>query len=86
MLTPGVLKPDVVSVTETVDAGLEPGLASLGLERRSDGLISWASNSKDHPRNWTNARKAFDTTVIISLEFFVLVCVIAQTCLHVPFT
>jgi hypothetical protein len=71
MLTPDVLKPDAVSVTETEDPGLEPELASLGLGRRSDGLISWGSDSKDHPRNWTNARKVFDTTVIIFLEFFV---------------
>jgi hypothetical protein len=48
-------------------------LADLGLERRSDGLISWQSDSKDHPRNWTAGRKAFDTTVIIFLEFFVTV-------------
>jgi hypothetical protein len=71
MPAPDVLKPDVPSITETEDAGLEPELASLGLERRSDGLISWGPDSKDHPRNWANARKAFDTTVIIFLEFFV---------------
>jgi len=46
-------------------------LARYGLQRGSDGLISWQRGSKDHPRNWSTARKAFDTTVIIFLEFFV---------------
>lgn len=66
-----MLKPDVVCVTETEVPNPELELANLGLERGDDGLISWRSDSKDHPRNWTNARKAFDTTVIIFLEFFV---------------
>ncbi|KAK4251846.1 polyamine transporter 1 [Corynascus novoguineensis] len=48
-------------------------LASLGLQRVEDGLISWRADSKDHPRNWTALRKTFDTTVIIFLEFFVTV-------------
>ena len=64
---------------ETDDVDQEPELlADLGLERRSDGLISWRSDSKDHPRNWTAARKAFDTTVIIFLEFFVTVVSTAE--------
>jgi hypothetical protein len=48
-------------------------LASLGLKRESNGLISWRADSKDHPRNWSTARKTFDTTVIIFLELFVTV-------------
>jgi len=58
----------VVEVEEVADS-LQ--LAQQGLQRGSDGLISWQRGSKDHPRNWTTARKAFDTTVIIFLEFFV---------------
>jgi len=46
-------------------------LGKLGLQRGSDGLIAWRSDSKDHPRNWSASRKAFDTTVIIFFEFFV---------------
>ena len=48
-------------------------LAQHGLQRGTDGLISWQRGSNDHPRNWSPARKAFDTTVIIFLEFFVYV-------------
>ncbi|KAK3389263.1 major facilitator superfamily transporter [Podospora didyma] len=55
------------------DAGLEPELAKHGLQRNENGLICWRPDSKDHPRNWSRARKTFDTTVIIFLEFFVTV-------------
>ena len=68
-----MLKPEIVTVTETADLESEPELGRLGLQRRSDGLITWQFDSKDHPRNWTTARKTFDTTVIIFLEFFVQV-------------
>ncbi|KAK5660518.1 hypothetical protein OQA88_13067 [Cercophora sp. LCS_1] len=51
----------------------EPELIKLGLQRTSDGLISWRSDSEDHPRNWSILRKSFDTSVIIFLEFFVTV-------------
>ncbi|KAK4149847.1 polyamine transporter 1 [Chaetomidium leptoderma] len=73
-----MLKPGIVTVQEIKDANPESQIANLGLQRRSDGLISWRPDSKDHPRNWTTARKAFDTTVIIFLEFFAPVAHAAQ--------
>lgn len=45
-------------------------LLGLGVEKRPDGLVHWRSDSKDHPRNWSARRKAFDTTVIILFEFY----------------
>lgn len=45
-------------------------LAAAGLERRNDDLIYWRADCKDHPRNWTGRRKAFDTTVIILFELY----------------
>jgi len=65
-------KPAGLFVIEREDKDEEVELlASLGLQRGEDGLISWRADSKDHPRNWTALRKTFDTTVIIFLEFFV---------------
>ncbi|KAL2145925.1 hypothetical protein VTI28DRAFT_5799 [Corynascus sepedonium] len=67
-------KPAGLFVIEREDKDEEVELlASLGLQRGEDGLISWRADSKDHPRNWTALRKTFDTTVIIFLEFFVTV-------------
>ncbi|KAK4233146.1 polyamine transporter 1 [Achaetomium macrosporum] len=67
-------KPASLTVTDTEFGDQEAEtLANLGLQRGSDGLISWRPDSKDHPRNWTSARKIFDTTVIIFLELFVTV-------------
>ncbi|KAH6650667.1 major facilitator superfamily domain-containing protein [Chaetomium tenue] len=73
-------KPGSISGAETVNGDQElEQLTSLGLQRNSDGLICWLPDSKDHPRNWSAARKTFDTTVIIFLEFFVTVVSTAGT-------
>ena len=53
------------------DLELKLELERLGIRQGDDGLIGWRPDSKDHPRNWTAARKAYDTSVIIFLEFFV---------------
>jgi hypothetical protein len=45
-------------------------LARYGLSRDAEGLVCWKADSPDHPRNWSTARKTFDTTVIILLEFY----------------
>nr|XP_036585692.1 MFS multidrug transporter [Colletotrichum truncatum]KAF6795743.1 MFS multidrug transporter [Colletotrichum truncatum] len=45
-------------------------LARFGVERRDDGLINWRRDCKSHPRNWSLARKTFDTTVIILFELY----------------
>jgi hypothetical protein len=48
----------------------ESVLASYGLQRRADGIIGWHPDCKNHPRNWSAGRKAFDTIIIILLEFY----------------
>lgn len=48
-------------------------LAPYRLERRSDGLLYFVNGATNHPRNWSTARKAFDTAVIIALEFYTYV-------------
>lgn len=45
-------------------------LASYGLEREPDGLISWARSSPHHPRHWPIGRKVYDTALIIVLELY----------------
>ncbi len=62
-----------ISAQETSEDSPAPEqeiLANFGLERKSDGLVYWQAGSPDHPRNWSSRRKAFDTTVIILLEFY----------------
>jgi hypothetical protein len=54
-------------MTKTEESDL---LANYGLKRRSDGYLVWRHDSEDHPRNWSYRKKAFDTAVIILLEFY----------------
>ncbi|KAK0702278.1 putative MFS multidrug transporter [Lasiosphaeris hirsuta] len=55
-------------------------VAKLGLQRGSDGSISWHPDSRDHPRHWSAARKSFDMTVIIFFELFVTVVSTTGAC------
>ncbi|KAL8371126.1 hypothetical protein RB595_001125 [Gaeumannomyces hyphopodioides] len=48
-------------------------LAEYGLATKQDGTVCWKPDSPDHPRNWSTARKTFDTTIIILLEFYTTV-------------
>ncbi|TDZ26744.1 MFS transporter fsa7 [Colletotrichum orbiculare MAFF 240422] len=48
----------------------EAVLASYGVQRAADGLINWQPSCQTHPRNWTAARKTFDTSVIILFELY----------------
>lgn len=45
-------------------------LASYGLAREPDGVISWARDSPQHPRHWSIGRKVYDTALIILLELY----------------
>lgn len=45
-------------------------LTEYGLTTKQDGTVCWRPDSPDHPRNWSTARKTFDTTIIILLEFY----------------
>lgn len=45
-----------------------------GLEYTPDGgLIRWSASNSQHPRNWSIARKFYDTSLIIFLDLFVCV-------------
>ncbi|KAH8884637.1 major facilitator superfamily transporter [Thozetella sp. PMI_491] len=65
--------PILVEERSPVAPSTDEVLAELGLERRSDRLLYWRADSPDHPRNWSAARKTFDTTVIILFEFYTTV-------------
>lgn len=45
-------------------------LAHRGLDVDASGKVTWRSNSPLHPRNWSTARKTYDTAVICFLEMF----------------
>lgn len=36
-------------------------------------VVGWQKESPDHPRSWSLARRIYDTSVIVSLEFFTYV-------------
>ena len=40
-----------------------------GLTLNDDGYVRWRNLNSKHPRNWTPKRKAYNTTVILLLEF-----------------
>jgi len=40
-----------------------------GLVLNQDGYIQWYPQNPKHPRNWTGKRKAYNTAVILLLEF-----------------
>ncbi|KAF3763883.1 hypothetical protein M406DRAFT_293581 [Cryphonectria parasitica EP155] len=64
---------DVSEKRETTPRDEADVLASYGLERESNGVISWARGSKHHPRNWPTKRKIYDTALIILLELYTTV-------------
>ena len=40
-----------------------------GLTLNGDGYVRWGNLNSKHPRNWTPKRKAYNTIVILLLEF-----------------
>ena len=44
-------------------------LREHGLILSEDGFVRWDQRNPDHPRNWKRGRKAYDTAVIVFLEF-----------------
>ena len=45
-------------------------LEDLGLRLVEDDFIKWRTDASAHPRNWTAARKTFDTGIVILLDLF----------------
>lgn len=64
--------PDSVAIVIRAATVLDDGviLASYGLERDPNGVISWAPGSPLHPRHWPIGRKVYDTALIILLELY----------------
>ena len=44
-----------------------------GLEVNEENHIRWQKQNPKHPRNWSGKRKAFNTVVILLLEFITYV-------------
>ncbi len=53
--------------------GLARSIQENGLVLNQDGYIQWCPRNPKHPRNWTGKRKAYNTTVILLLEFITYV-------------
>ncbi|KAK4984022.1 hypothetical protein LTR50_006861 [Elasticomyces elasticus] len=51
------------------DEELAHAIQERGLVLNLDGYIQWHPQNPDHPRNWTSSRKAYNTPVILLLEF-----------------
>ncbi|KAL4808167.1 major facilitator superfamily domain-containing protein [Aspergillus unguis] len=63
-----------VSAASTSSTLANDQLSHHGLEIDSEsGYIRWRRDSKDHPRNWTAARKSYDTSLVMFLEFYTTV-------------
>lgn len=46
-------------------------LKEQGLEVASDGqYVRWSRSNQRHPRNWSKARKAYDTGLIIWVDVY----------------
>lgn len=63
---------------DTKETPLHVALAEQELELTPDGrYVRWASTNPRHPRNWHPLRKAYDIGVIILLEFYTSVLLLA---------
>jgi hypothetical protein len=48
-------------------------LNSLGLRLEGVDHVKWLRDAAVHPRNWSTARKTFDTSLILLLDLFTCV-------------
>jgi len=48
-------------------------LEELGLRLVEDGYVKWRRDATDHPRNFSAARKTFDTGLVLLLDLFTCV-------------
>lgn len=72
MDTPSKLLPDSPLAPEK--GNVEAFLCAYGLEFTPDGKhVRWSPGNTKHPRNWSSARKAFNSSVVIFLDFFTYV-------------
>lgn len=52
---------------------LARSIQEKGLVLNQDGYMQWHPRNPKHPRNWTDKRKAYNTAVILLLEFITYV-------------
>ncbi|PLB52196.1 MFS multidrug transporter [Aspergillus steynii IBT 23096] len=64
------MKPETTETT--VHRPVHDCVYGHGLEFTADGqYVCWGRDNKKHPRNWHKARKVYDTTIILLLDFFI---------------
>lgn len=45
-------------------------LSQYGLFLTTENIVRWKRDNRDHPRNWSTPRKAYDLGLIILLDFW----------------
>lgn len=58
----------VIGENNVVDA-LHRVLRGHSLMLNEDGFVRWENNNPKHPRNWSGKSKAYNTTIVLLLEF-----------------
>ncbi|EME89369.1 uncharacterized protein MYCFIDRAFT_55780 [Pseudocercospora fijiensis CIRAD86] len=54
----------------TLPAHVHEALDKYGFTADSSGVVTWQTGHQNHPRHWPFLRKAYDSSIIIILEFF----------------
>jgi hypothetical protein len=57
-------------ITLAPDSTVATALNSLGLRLEGFDHVKWRRDAAVHPRNWSTARKTFDTSLILLLDLF----------------
>jgi hypothetical protein len=60
--------PEGAQATPHLDV-LQTHLSHLGLQLDEEGVVRWERSNKLHPRNWPMARKMYDISLIVILDF-----------------
>lgn len=61
--------PPFASAHDAIPRRVSSALSEKGLAVSRDGIVSWQTDSKTHPRNWPLIRKIYDSMLICTLEF-----------------
>ncbi|MCJ1309409.1 hypothetical protein MMC25_003068 [Agyrium rufum] len=64
----GVDKEEIM--VQDITQRMEVELKSNGFSIGKDGLVQWERQNVSHPRNWSLGKKAFNSGVVIFLDFF----------------
>jgi hypothetical protein len=55
---------------ESINLPIDQRIAEVGLQKADSITLEWDKDHGEYPRNWSVARKTFDTFVVVLFEFF----------------